>query len=127
MGTSKPQVYKGKEYPSIKALADELGIDRPNLIYTYMKTMSLEDAIKASQEYLKNHPVKYICAINGKKFKTFKSIANFVHVWQMDFDKLRRDLVMGGYSRHDALVKTIHTFACKNCVRVDTIEVFDKD
>ena len=63
MSTAKPQMYKGKEYPSIKAIALELDLDLPAL-YRYTKSMSIEDAVTATQKYMEEHPMLYICTIN---------------------------------------------------------------
>jgi hypothetical protein len=124
MSTAKPQIYKGKEYPSIKAIALELDLDLPAL-YRYTKSMSIEDAVSATQKYMEEHPMLYICTINGVKYKTHLSIARFLRAWSVGFNRLVRDLQHGGYSYRDALYKAINTYACKNAIRIDSIEIHD--
>ena len=117
-GNSKPQVYQGKTYPSIAALAKELNI---SALYLGLGIKKYPDDIEKAIEHCKekmngtgntrNKKVVY----KGVEYKSYSELArNLLHMGSVDkFNAKRYELMKNGRSEEEALTEAIEYFENK--------------
>ena len=89
----KPQIYKGKEYKSIKALAEELGINQVYLGAALKKGMSTEDAVNFVKNSRPSRGTNYrrplYVTSTGDKIWTYTSLAMYLGIHPKELMELR--------------------------------------
>jgi hypothetical protein len=114
-GNSKPQIYQGKTYPSIAALAKELNI---SALYLGQGIKKYPDDIEKAIEHCKtkmngtgntrNKKVEY----KGVEYKSYSDLArNLLHMGSVDrFNAKRYELMKKGRSEEEAITEILFGF-----------------
>jgi hypothetical protein len=126
-GNSKPQVYQGKTYPSIAALAKELNI---SALYLGLGIKKYPDDIEKAIEHCRakmngtgntrNKKVVY----KGVEYKSYSDLArNLLNMRSVDrFNAKRYELMKKGRSEEEAITEAIEYFENTTDTRKKDIE-----
>jgi hypothetical protein len=113
-GTAKPQIYKGKEYPSIKALANELGIF-PSYLGVAIKKhpRNIDTAVAEAKARMdpQNNKRGHSYEFRGVVYKTYSDLARKLLKIRPDtFNAKRYELVRKGSDPENAILEAIEYF-----------------
>ena len=117
-GTAKPQVYKGKHYPTIKALAEELALNKSYLgLFIKKYPDDIDKAVEATKAKMdpRNDKRGVRVEYKGVFYKSYSDLARrLLHVRPDDFNEKRYQFINKGYDKSKALIKAIEYYENTN-------------